>query len=60
MSICIVVVGGGLLVVHQTQVVSKLVAKAEIAKSAALLADGDGPPRADGVEVRHSAAVEVH
>ena len=44
----------------RTQVVSKLVAKAEIAKSAALLADGDGPPRADGVEVRHSAAVEVH
>ena len=43
----------------EAHVVSELVAKAEVAKGAALLADGDGVPGGDGVEVGHAAAVEV-
>ena len=43
MPIWIVVVGGRLLVVRQTHVMSQLMAKTEIAKGAVLRGDGDGP-----------------
>ena len=59
-SVRIVVVRGRLLVVRQTHVMAQLMAETEITKGAVLCGDGDGQANADGVQVSHPAAAEVH